>query len=78
MRFSPVVITAFVVAFALFTGAIIMNFSGVKLEDSADFSEEVVIKKESIDNPLKESQIDYILDRISLEEYLEKEKEFLG
>jgi flagellin-like protein len=82
---SPLVATALLVIFALVLGAITMNWGKSyiqaiesKEKPATDVSKAtIVIPLADIDTPLKQLQIDYIIGKISKEEYLEREKELI-
>lgn len=78
---SPLVATILLVVFALVIGTITMSWGKAYVEKAEEKPEEegpvIVIPLKIIDNELKELQIDYIIGRISKEEYLEEEKELI-
>ena len=81
---SPLVATILLIAFALVIGLATMNW-GKAYATSIDGSEPkekvgsgIIISFEKIDTPLKELQIKYITGQITLEQYLQKEKELLN
>ena len=75
---SPLTATLILVVFALIIGAITMSWGKSYVEG---FEEEkpvtktaIIISIEDIDTPLKDLQIQYLTGRISLKEYLDREK----
>ncbi|MFH2027722.1 MAG: hypothetical protein ABIJ08_01155 [Nanoarchaeota archaeon] len=77
---SPLMATVILVVFALIVGTITMNWgknyvSDLKGEPIKRTS--IVIDIEDVNTPLKELQIEYIKGEISLENYLQKEKELI-
>lgn len=75
---SPLVATILLVVFALIVGTATMNWGKNYVENVPDGSSEkigssIVISIDYLDNPLKELQIKYITDKLTLEEYLAKE-----
>jgi hypothetical protein len=77
---SPLVATMILVVFALVIGAITMNWGKNYVEQISEEEQKIgliTISLEYLDSPLKKLQIDYITNKITLEQYLEKEKEIL-
>ncbi|MFH1642437.1 MAG: archaellin/type IV pilin N-terminal domain-containing protein [Nanoarchaeota archaeon] len=76
---SPLIATIILVVFALVVGTITMNWgkSYVNNIDEEKPKTSIVISMEDINTPLKGLQIDYITGKITLEEYLAKEKEII-
>ena len=79
---SPLVATILLVVFALIVGTATMNWGKNYVENVPDKSLEtsgasIVISIDHLDNPLKDLQIKYITDKLTLEEYLEKEEEVI-
>jgi len=78
---SPLVATILLVVFALIIGTATMSWGRDYVDKinntQADnqVSSLVISIKELNENPLKDLQIDYITNKISLDEYLEKEPE---
>ncbi len=76
---SPLVATILLVVFALAIGTATMswgkNFAPGTTSNLEERSSAVVIPGDKVDNDLKKLQIDYILDKITLNDYLEKEKQ---
>jgi len=77
---TPLMATVLLLVFALVIGTITMNWGKgyvERLSDSGEARQEsIVIPPESIDEPLKEVMIDYILGSINKQEYYQKAKEF--
>ncbi|MFC1768861.1 archaellin/type IV pilin N-terminal domain-containing protein [Nanoarchaeota archaeon] len=76
---SPLVATVLLVVFALILGIITMNFGrSIDTDETPAVTENfITISVASLDNELKHVQVDYLLGRLSLDEYLQKEKEAL-
>ncbi|MBI4440329.1 hypothetical protein HY638_05135 [Candidatus Woesearchaeota archaeon] len=75
---SPLVATVLLVVFALILGVITMNFGrSLSEEKQAGGESTITVSVSSLDNELKQAQMDYILGRLTLEEYLAKEQEAL-
>jgi len=81
---SPLVATLLLVVSALVLGAITMNWGkayvgGIEEEEvEYEIESAIIISIKDIDTPLKELQIDHITNRITKEEYLEREEELTG
>jgi flagellin-like protein len=75
---SPLIATILLVVFALIIGTATMSWGKNYVESLPSESEtlgtSLVISIDQVDNPLKELQIKYITDKISLDDYLEKEQ----
>ncbi len=71
---SPLIATLLLVIFALILGAITMNFGKTVVQEEQVKQSAYTISAASVDNQLKEVQIDYLLGRITLDQYLEREK----
>ncbi len=72
---TPLIATILLVVFALIIGAATMSWGqnyvgGVGYDEPDTFRSSVLIDIDSIDNPLKELQIKYITNQITLDEYL--------
>jgi len=80
---SPLIATILLVFFALIVGAGVMQFAEDYVPDAPELSIQpspgsyINIDNRLIDNGLKDIQIDYIIGRINLEEYLRREQEVL-
>ncbi len=77
---SPLTSTIILVVFALVIGTITMNWGKSyveKLEDKPENLGMITINLEYVDTPLKQLQINYITDKITLDDYLRKERELL-
>ncbi|HLC64568.1 MAG TPA: archaellin/type IV pilin N-terminal domain-containing protein [Candidatus Nanoarchaeia archaeon] len=75
---SPLVATVLLVGFALVLGIITMNFGKTLALEEPAAESTITVSVASLDNELKQAQMDYILGRTNLEEYLAKEQEALG
>ena len=79
---SPLVATILLVVFALIIGTATMswgkNYVGDIPEDTQVGSSYVISRDDVKDDPLKKLQISYIYGDITLNEYLDKEKEIVG
>ncbi|MBW2989160.1 hypothetical protein KY358_02460 [Candidatus Woesearchaeota archaeon] len=81
---SPLIATLLLVVFALVIGAMTMNWGKLYVENikdtpqSKDVDSAILISIRDIDTPLKQLQIDYITQKISMEEYIEREKELIS
>ncbi len=89
---SPLVATILLIAFALVIGTVTMNWgkayaekddsikekSSDGLNVGGNFNSAILINYDLVDSPLKELQIKYLTGKISLEEYLAREKELVG
>jgi len=75
---SPLVATVLLVGFALVLGIITMNFGKTLALEEPKPESTITLSVASLDNELKQAQMDYILGRTNLEEYLAKEQEALG
>jgi hypothetical protein len=83
---SPLIATVLLVVFALLIGTATMSWGrnyvkNIEIDKGAhtdlDFKSSVIISYDEIDTPLKRIQIEYLKGKITLEEYLLKEKEVL-
>lgn len=77
---SPLIATILLVVFALIVGTATMSWGKKYVESLPEekpesFGSSIVISIDQIDNPLKDLQIRYITDKITLEEYLAKQQE---
>lgn len=83
---SPLVATLLLLLFALILGAITMSWGkdyveGIEPEEKSPYvlGNSYIISIDSVSkDPLKEVQVDYILGKITKEEYMQKEKEILN
>ncbi len=82
---SPLVATLLLVISALVLGAVTMTWGRAYAEGTEEVAAEepetesaIIISIKDIDDPLKDLQIDYITNRITKYEYLEKEQELLS
>ncbi|MCK5282047.1 MAG: hypothetical protein KAK00_01435 [Nanoarchaeota archaeon] len=79
---SPLVATILLVVFALIIGTATMSLSKNYVNDNTDDKEllsssMLIISIDEIDNPLKDLQIKYITNKLTLEEYLNEEEVIL-
>jgi len=76
---SPVVATLLFIIFSLILGSLVMNLAKNYISNLKEKEVGVVIMvpKDYVDNELKELQIEYIMNKISYEDYLTKEKELI-
>lgn len=77
---SPLVATILLVVFALIVGTATMNWSKNYVETVPDEFPEptgssIVISIDQINNPLKELQIKYITDQLTLDQYITRQRE---
>jgi hypothetical protein len=74
---TPLVATMILVVFSLIVGTLTMNWGKSyvgSLDEGESIEEVITIDVNEIDTPLKEIQIKYINGEITLEEYLEQQK----
>jgi flagellin-like protein len=76
---SPLVATILLVVFALIIGTATMSWGknyveNIPEQEHSSVGSSIVIGMEDVDDPLKELQIKYITDRITLDDYLVEEK----
>ncbi len=80
---SPLIATVLLVVSALIIGTATMSWGKnyvdtIPEEKPESFGSSLVIDIKQLDNPLKDLQVKYITDRITLEEYLDEEQEVLN
>jgi flagellin-like protein len=77
---SPLVATIMLVVFALVIGTFTMIWSNQTVNTIPEERAEkvMVIKEGQLDNPLKNLQADYILDKINLDEYLTRQTDAIS
>ena len=86
---SPLIATVLLVVFALVIGTITMNWGKSYVEKITDEPEEIqfesgiIISNKDINTPLDESylkklQIQYIIGEITMEQYIQQEKELIN
>lgn len=80
---SPLIATILLIAFAVLIGTATMNWgksyaTNENIETRVPFGSAMIINIDKIDSPLKELQIKFITDKISLDDYLEEERKLLN
>ena len=74
---SPLVATVMLVVFALLVGTLTMSWANATVKLPEDIPSTVTVTLYHIDTPLKQLQLDYLSGKITLDQYLERERTIL-